>query len=176
MGLLVLSLCLNVYLGWKVKHPSVPGNTAKLSPGMKVDPVTALGQDGKPLTISYNGSDKPTVFYVITPSCIWCRRNQANINKVADTEVNDFRFIGLSLAEPGLKEYLAKHHLEFPVYAGVTTETIKSLGLGSTPQTIVVSPDGKVLRVWMGAYVDEIRPEVEAYFGIQLPGLTSVIE
>ena len=176
MGLLVLSLCLNVYLGWKIKQPNVPGNTAKLSPGTKVDPVTALGHDGKPLTISYNGSDKPTVFYVITPSCIWCRRNQANINKVADTKVNDFRFIGLSLAEPGLKEYVEKHHLEFPIYAGLTKETIQSLGLGSTPQTIVVSPEGKILRVWMGAYDNETRREVEAYFGVQLPGLTSVSE
>ena len=95
---------------------------------------------------------------------------------VADTKVNDFRFIGLSLAEPGLKEYVEEHHLKFPIYAGLTRETIQSLGLGRTPQTIVVSPEGKILKVWMGAYVEEMRPEVEAYFGVQLPGLTSASE
>lgn len=174
MVLLVISLCLNVYLGWKVKHGNVQAITPKLSPGMKVDPVTALGHDGKPFTISYNGSDKPTVFYVITPSCIWCKRNQANINKVADTKANDFRFIGLSLAEPGLKEYVEDHHLKFPMHTGLTRETIQSLGLGSTPQTIVVSPEGKILKVWMGAYDEEVRSEVEAFFGVQLPGLTSL--
>jgi peroxiredoxin len=174
MVLLVISLCLNVYLGWKVKQGNVQAIIPKLSLGMKVDPVTALGHDGKPFTISYNGSDRPTVFYVITPSCIWCKRNQANINKVADTKANDFRFIGLSLAEPGLKEYVEEHHLKFPTYTGLTRETIKSLGLGSTPQTIVVSPEGKILKVWMGAYDEEVRSEVEAYFGVQLPGLTSL--
>ena len=111
---------------------------------------------------------------MITPSCIWCKRNQANINKVADTKANDFRFIGLSLAEPGLKEYVEDHHLKFPMHTGLTRETIQSLGLGSTPQTIVVSPEGKILKVWMGAYDEEVRSEVEAFFGVQLPGLTSL--
>ena len=64
----MVSLCLNVYLGWKVKQGTIQNvqeNTVKLSPGMKVDHVSALASDRKPLTISYNSSDKPTVFYVI---------------------------------------------------------------------------------------------------------------
>ena len=178
MLLLVASLCLNVYLGWKVKHgtSTVEQNTAKLSPGMKIDPVTALGADGKPLTISYDSTNKPTVFYVISPSCIWCRRNQANINKLMDSKAGDFRFIGLSLADSGLKEYVEDHHLKFPVYTGLKEETIRSLGLGGTPETIVVSPEGKILKVWAGAYVERLQPEVEAYFEVQLPGLTSLNE
>ncbi len=171
--LLVASLSLNVYLGWKVKRGNVQDDTVKLSPGMKVDPVTAVGLDGKLVTISYNGTNKPTVFYVITPSCIWCRRNQTNIDTLAETKANDFRFVGLSLAEAGLKEYVEEHHLKFPVYARLTAETIQSLGLGGTPQTIIVSPEGEILKVWAGAYVDSLRSEVEAYFGMQLPGLTS---
>lgn len=151
--LLIASLSLNVYLGWSIKQRgSVPQNTTTLLPGMTVDQVTAIGTDGNPLTILYNDTDKPTVFYVITPSCIWCKRNQANINKVAETKSNDFRFIGLSLAEPGLKEYIEEHHFKFPVYTGLTARTLQSLGLGSTPQTIVISPEGKVLKVWTGAY------------------------
>lgn len=174
--LLVGSLSLNVYLGWKVKQGGLKQDIAKLSPGMKVDPVTAVGLDGQPVTISYNSTNKPTVFYVITPSCIWCRRNQANVDRIADMKATDFRFVGLSLAEPGLKEYVEEHHFKFPVYARLTAETIQSLGLGGTPQTIVVSPKGKILKVWTGAYVESLRSEVEAYFGTQLPGLTSASE
>jgi len=174
--LLLASLSLNVYLGWKVKQTptasSVPPITARISPGLKVDPVTAVGLDGKQLTIAFDTTDKPTVFYVVSPSCIWCERNKANIGTLTATKGNDFRFIGLSLAESGLKEYVDRHHLNFPMYTRLTSGTISSLGLGGTPQTIVISPDGRVLKNWIGAYTEQLQPEVESYFGIQLPGLT----
>ena len=175
--ILAASLCLNVYLGWRVRQGGpAPPDTNKLTSGMKVDPVPAVGLDGKPSTISFADTNKPTVFYVLTPSCIWCRRNQANIAKSVETRANDFRFIALSLADSGLKEYVEQHHLKFPVYSGLKEETIQALGLGGTPQTIVVSPAGEVLKVWRGAYVENSRSEVEAYFGIQLPGLVSASE
>ena len=175
--LLLLSLSLNVYLGWQVKkaktQSSVQQNTFKLSPGMKVESVAAVALDGKPVTISYQDSDKPTVFYVLSPSCVWCERNQANIDKLAELKGNDFRFIGLSLVEPGLKEYLEKHRLKFPTYTRLTSKAIDSLGLGGTPQTIVISPDGRVLKIWRGAYIEQVQPELEEYFQIRLPGLTA---
>ena len=177
MLLLVTSLCLNVYLGWQVKlskKGSPPQKIAELSPGMKVNTFTAVNLQGVHLTISYDDTNKPTVFYVISPGCIWCKRNQANIDKLADTKGNDFRFIGLSLTDSGLREYIGEHPLKFPIYTGLTSETITSLGLGSTPHTIVISPQGEVLKSWTGAYIENLQPDVEAYFGVQLPGLTSV--
>jgi hypothetical protein len=175
--LLIASLSLNVYLGWRVRQASPPStnpqNLVKLLPGTNVNPVTAVGLDGKQHTISYGDTDKPTVFYILSPSCIWCVRNQSNIDQLARLKGNEFRFIGLSLAEPGLKDYVEGHQLNFPMYARLTSETSRSLGLGGTPQTIVISPDGRVLKNWTGAYIEHLRPEVEAYFGIRLPGLTS---
>ena len=170
--LLVVSLALNVYLGWKLKQaPIIQPSASKPLVGKKVDPVTARGLDGKPVTITYNESNKPTVYYVMTPSCIWCRRNQGNINKIAETKANDFRFVGLSLAEEGLQQYADEHPLKFPIYTGLTEGTVRALGLGSTPQTIIVAPGGQVVKVWTGAYIDKLQPEIEAYFGTQLPGL-----
>ena len=174
--LLLTSLSLNVYLGWRVRQATPPSSvqqsTFKLSPGMKVEPFTAIGANGEPVTISYGDSDKPTVFYVLSPSCIWCERNQANIDRLAEAKGNEFRFIGLSLYEPGLKEYLEKHRLKFPTYTRLTSETINSLGLGGTPQTIVISPEGRVLKNWSGAYMKQLQPELEKYFQVSLPGLT----
>ena len=37
------------------------------------------------------------------------------------------------------------------------SETIKAYKLGSTPQTLVISRDGKVLKNWVGAYVGKAR-------------------
>jgi len=175
--LLVASLFLNVYLGWRVKqvgtHPGTQRSSLQLSPGTKVDPFTAVGLDGNQQTISYAATDKPTVFYVLSPSCVWCERNKANIERLVELKGNDFRFIGLSLTEAGLKEYAEGHHLKFPIYTRLTSKTIDSLGLGGTPQTIVISPEGLVLKNWKGAYAELTQPEVEAYFGLRLPGLPS---
>ncbi|MDX6613005.1 MAG: hypothetical protein QOD75_2191 [Blastocatellia bacterium] len=175
--LLVASLFLNVYLGWKVRQAGKslngPPNTSSLSPGVKVKPFTAVGLDGTQQTISYETTNKPTVFYVVSPSCVWCERNRANFDKLTELKGNDFGFIGLSLSETGLKEYVERQHLKFPIYMQLKSETIQALGLGSTPQTIVISPEGKVLKNWTGAYIENLQPEVEAYFGIRLPGLTS---
>ena len=173
--LLVASLSLNVYLGWKIRQgtTSIAQNTVILSPGTKVDPVTAVTFDGIQHTISYESTNKPTVLYVLSPTCVWCDQNNANFKRLNELRGNDFRFVGLSLAEPGLKAYVDTHQLEFPVYMQLTTETIQALGLGSTPQTIVISPEGRVLKNWVGAYIGPLRPEVEAYFGITLPGITS---
>jgi hypothetical protein len=51
--------------------------------------------------------------------------------------------------------------------------TDHSLGLGSTPQTIVISPEGRVLKNWTGSYGEQVQAELEEYFQIRLPGLTA---
>src|SRR5712692_7532311 len=82
-----------------------------------------------------------------------------------------YRFIGLSLSEAALAEYVAKNDLKLPVYSGLSPETLKTYKLGSTPQTIVISPQGKVLEDWAGAYVGDRKSQVEAFFHVTLPGL-----
>ena len=173
MLLLVASLSLNVYLGWRVKRGSVdPDIPHKVEPGTIVGPITALSLDGTAQTISYRETAKPTVLYVLSPECIWCERNRDNIAKL--TELGDrFRFVGISLTERGLSEYVKKYQFKFPIYMRVTPESMTSLGLGTTPQTIVISPEGRVLKVWSGAYTERTRGEIEEYFQTRLPGLTS---
>lgn len=172
--LLIASLSLNVYLGWKVKRgtPSDSQNTVKLSPGMTVQPMTAMNLGGKQETISYAEHGKPTVIYVFTPSCSWCDRNNQNIKTIVGLKRESFRFIGLSLADDGLSGYVESHQLTFPVYRSLAPEAIEMLGLGSTPQTIVISPDGRIVKNWIGAFGGGLKPQVEEFFNVQLPGLT----
>jgi hypothetical protein len=70
-----------------------------------------------------------------------------------------------------LTEYVAKNELKFPIYARLSPETLKTYKLGGTPQTIVVSPDGRVLKDWVGAYAGDQKSQVEAFFHVSLPGL-----
>jgi len=88
-----------------------------------------------------------------------------------DKERGQYRFIGLSLSEETLREYVVKNDLNLPVYSGLSPETLKAYKLGSTPQTIVISPEGKVLEDWAGAYVGNQKSQVEAFFHVSLPGI-----
>jgi hypothetical protein len=85
---------------------------------------------------------------------------------------NSFRFIGLTLSDQNLATYLESHQLDFPIYKTVAPESIEMLGLASTPQTIVIRSDGKVLKNWVGAFTGRVQPEIEQFFNVRLPGLT----
>ena len=176
--LLLASLSLNVYLGWSVKRlsfaPAKPPDAPKLSAGVTVEPITAATLNGEQETIRYADSDKPTVFYVFSPTCVWCERNTKNINAIAGSKADSFRFIGLSLDDQNLTKYVEAHHMSFPVYKGVSQESVQMLGLGPTPQTIVISPDGHVLKNWSGAYSASVQPQVEEFFNVRLPGLVAL--
>lgn len=173
IAIVMAALALAVYL---VQRPAQAPwirsrQVASLAPGAIVRPITATDLAGDRKIIDYRNYDKPTVIYVFSPSCVWCARNTKNINALASRKAEAFHFISLSLSEVGLMDYLNSHHLDFAIYKDIASESLQMLGLGATPQTIVVSRDGRILKNWIGAFGPESQPEIEEFFGIQLPGL-----
>jgi len=63
--------------------------------------------------------------------------------------------------------------MPFSSYANIPPNVVSALNLVSTPQTLVVSPNGKLLKHWRGAFAGKIQAEIEQYFGVKLPGLGS---
>ena len=175
LGLLLASVTLNVVLArrvWSFNHSqSIRISEHLLNVGTGVVPIIAKRLDGQLEVISYQGTNQPTVLYIFTPPCVWCARNVDNLKTLLDKERGQYRFIGLSLSENTLGEYVAKNDLRLPVYSGLSAETRAAYKLGGTPQTIVISPEGKVLRDWVGAYVGDQKSQVEAFFHVSLPGL-----
>jgi len=173
--LLLASVSLNVFLAHKVwsftQFESIKASGRMARVGTSVPPITANLLGGQHEVISYHDTKQATVLYIFTPPCIWCARNMDNLKTLLTREAGEYRFIGVSLSEQGLGEYVAKNDLKIPVYSGLSPETLKTYKLGSTPQTIVISPEGKVLRNWMGAYVGDQKSQVEAFFHVTLPGL-----
>jgi len=176
MLILVLggSLALNVRLGWKLRglESTVAGlrTPYRLPSGVTLPPIPATDLGGKPAVITYAGYP-PTVLYVFAPPCRWCARNLANIQALASARGGTYRFVGLSLSDTGLREYVAANNLRFPVYTRVAPEAIRALRLGGTPHTLVVSSEGKLLKNWVGAYGNDLQREIERYFDVRLPGL-----
>jgi peroxiredoxin len=172
---LVVSVALNVVLAHRVR--TITGAQSAriaerlLSVGTSVPAITAKRLDGQEETISYGGANQATVLYVFTPPCTWCARNVDNFKTLISKDGGQYRLIGLSLSDQGLAEYVSKNELKLPVYSGLSEETKRAYKLSGTPETIVVSPEGKVLQNWMGAYVGDQQKQVEAFFQVKLPGL-----
>ena len=168
-------MILNVLLAHKVRSLTHARSAIitehQLKIGTIVQPIKAKRLGGAQEVISYQGTKQPTVLYVFTPPCTWCARNMDNLKTLLDKEKGQYRFIGLSLSEKTLPEYIAKNDLELPIYSALSPETLMTYKLGSTPQTIVISPEGKVLQDWAGAYTGDQKSQVEAFFHVTLPGL-----
>jgi len=175
LGLLLASVTLNVVLArrvWSFTHEqSIIAAERRLKVGTVVPPIAAKSVSEQPGVILYQSEQPSTVLYILTPKCPWCARNMDNFKTLVDKKSAQYRFIGLSLSEVGLAPYVAKNELNLPVYSGLSAETLKTYKLGSTPQTIVISPEGKVLQDWVGAYVGDQKFQVEAFFHVTLPGL-----
>jgi peroxiredoxin len=172
---LVLSVIVNVLLTHRVRSLTdalsarIAGVQLKI--GTTVPPITARRLDSQQEVIAYQSTNQPTVLYIFTPPCAWCARNMDNFKTLLDKEGGHYRFIALSLSDEGLAQYVAKNKLKTPIYSDLSTEVKKAYKLSGTPQTIVVSPEGRVLQTWMGAYVGDQKSQVEAFFHLSLPGL-----
>lgn len=84
---------------------------------------------------------------------------------------NRYRFVALSLSANKLSYYVKENQLEFPIYTDLPILTMRDYKLGGTPETIVVSPQGQVTRIWSGAFAEDLQKEVENYFSVKLPGI-----
>ena len=176
-GLVLLgaSVTLNVVLAHKVRSllrpRSLEGSARLLEIGESVPPITARKVDGEIETISYSKSDRPTVLYVFTPACSWCARNLENIKTLRRLRGAEYRFIGLSLSREGVSSNLAVHGFDLSTYTDLSKDALEAYKLHGTPQTIVISPEGRVIQNWMGAYVGHQKSQIEAFFHVSLPGI-----
>jgi peroxiredoxin len=179
--LLLLSVVLNVSLARKVaslKDTLRQANDyGQLKAGDTVPEIEGLSLDGSRRTVFFGEVAVPTVLYVFTPQCSWCKENLPNLHALIDGSNNsssaDYRVLGVSLNQEGLAQYVKDERLTFPVYSDLSAPVRSAYHMVMTPTTIVVSPDRKVLKVWMGAYQEETFREIQAYLHITMPGTPS---
>jgi peroxiredoxin len=176
--ILLVSLSVNLLLAYRIKGMSEAAAKAStprvLVAGESVPPFEASSLGGRREVVSYAGGDRPVVLYVFSPTCSWCERNLENFKALLSQKGDAYRFVGLSVTDRGLKEYVADKRLDLPVYYDPAEDAAGEYKIGGTPQTLVISPEGKVLQNWVGAYVGPQQAEVEKFFGVRLPGVAPV--
>lgn len=180
--LLVCSLGMNLLLARRVgslnNRVTEIRSELRLSEGDKVPSMTINAKDpqGRAAIFDYRTNKLPTVVFVISPTCKWCTQNIMNMRALVEKASDRYQFVGFSLSSDKLNDYVTQNKLDFPVYTDLPLNPTSSYKLGGTPQTIVVSPAGEVMKVWNGAFADSLQKDVESYFGISLPGLMDPVK
>src|SRR5260221_312572 len=110
---LAASMALNIALTYKLRQfggLNRPLTEKSLKAGTVVPAFQAADLKGQAQTIAYNiaynKDSKPTVLYVFTPQCGWCKKNLDNLKHMIAKKGDEYRFIGLSLTKEGLPEYV----------------------------------------------------------------------
>ncbi len=75
------------------------------------------------------------------------------------------------MSEKDLPDYITSKDFHFPVLTRLSLDTLKTYKLGGTPQTLVISSEGRVQKTWMGAYMGDTKKDIEAFFNVRLPDL-----
>jgi peroxiredoxin len=167
---LSISVTLNGLQGMRIlkieDELSVKGPLAE---GDRVPNLVGKDLVGKDQTIAFGGSPLPTLLYVFSPSCVWCERNAGSINSLAEKLAGTkARVVGVSLASEGLQEFVDRHHIAFPVLTEIPSSLGEAYKLGPTPETIIVSPQGKVVMNWTGAFSGPAGPLIEKFFSLRI--------
>lgn len=180
LSVLFISGALNFMLARQVKNDFKVIHDMKaakrLGVGTKVPNIAGKSPDGKPIEINFATLGKPTILYVFTPTCGWCKRNFNNMMALHRNVEGRYAFVGVSLTSADVAKYVKQQAIDYQVVDEIPDSVKDSYKLGGTPTTIVVSPDNKVLKIWFGAYDGQLLTEVSNYFEVSLPGLTPRID
>jgi hypothetical protein len=178
LPILIISVGLNVVLAGRVNVLQSAVRTLKsdgrLKIGTKVSAIEGTTVDKSPLSIRFNDTNVPTVLYVMRPGCIWCQRNHSNLKTLLAEAGSKYRFFVVSLEADGAAKYQADHPVSATMITNLSENTKREFKLGGTPQTLVISPAGVVLKNWVGAYTGPNESEVQKEFSVKLPGLLEI--
>lgn len=177
VALLVVSLGLDLFLAWRVRR--LEGIVDGMTPlqttsvvGESLKPFNCDGASGNKKSVTFNDSTRPVVLYFFNPHCHWCALNLENIKALAKARHREFRFIGISLEGPDLRSYISSASLGFPVCSVKSYSTVRGMTVAGTPQMLVVSHKGQVVKNWVGALAGSRLTGAEGYFKVNLPGIT----
>jgi len=175
VGLLVgvaAMTCAMVYIGLQLHQARTPpAPRPALAAGATVPSMEAQEIGGTSALVKFEDDPRPTVIYVFSPTCVWCKRNLDNLKALVSADHGRFRWVGLSTLNAGVNDYLKSNHLGFDeVLVNPSAATMAAYHIGATPETFVVGADHRLLADWRGAFAsDPIRSEVQKFFALTLP-------
>jgi hypothetical protein len=126
-----------------------------------IPPLSVRTMGGERRVLRFSSDRRPTVLYFVSASCIWCAQNALRVKQLARLKETRYRFIAVSLSRA-----VAQHmeQLGFEVVFSPNADRFRPYGIQGTPYTLVVSPEGNILRGWPGAYIGSVCESITRFF------------
>lgn len=139
----------------------------ELNPGTRLPAIEGSNAEGNKIRVGYERETRRTLLLVYSPQCGSCTENMPvwhTLLRRADRD--SVRIVGLSILASGAIDYARKHDLNgIETLTEISPKVRTAYRLNLTPQTILISPDGVVEKVWSGVLGDEEREEIERWAG-----------
>jgi hypothetical protein len=147
---LAASVALNLTLSVKLRDV-LRATPSAIERGAVLPELALHSGSGGSVHITYGPGERATVFYYYSPTCRWCERNWASVDALIAQVQTRFRFVAVSAAPPP-PAILRRLAQSVTIGYGLSPELQRRYGFGGTPHTLVVSPEGRVVQSWVGAY------------------------
>jgi peroxiredoxin len=173
--LLVSAVVITVCLALRLKQvqdtlPVAPFRTSERAPTLRLQPVR-----GSTEVLTFDRGALPVLLYWFSPHCSWCEVNFANFQELAAQSVGRYKFVPISTASlTDLHAYVSSKGIQYPVY-NISTGAASDYRLQGTPDTLLLSPRGVMIRHWPGAYMPSRLTEIESVLAINLPGFARTV-
>lgn len=135
LALLAGSLTLNVYLGAKLG--GMPRVNGELVPGIRMPTLHALDPAGARTAVDWGRDGRPTVLYIFSPSCVWCRGIDDLVGGLPDPRKAQR---GRRLAGYDLGRLPNRHRLVHLASIEVRADGTQNIGHKSKPFLVKASP------------------------------------
>jgi hypothetical protein len=167
--LLVVSISLNVVQSHRLRAAG-RGVEVDLRTGTAVPLVDGTSVTGESRQIRYGAGTLPTIVYFFNPRCGWCERNWDSLATLERATRGRYRLIAVTTAKPDdYRAWAAKLPVE--TMWRISEASRQAYRFSGTPHTLVVSPEGRVVTSWVGAYTGAAKTRVERFFRVSLPEL-----
>jgi peroxiredoxin len=122
------------------------------------------GQDifGENVSYRYSEDEEHTLLFWFSPTCSPCEDNHEFWNELYDQyHEQGVRFLGMCACESGeARDAATNSGFEFTIMSASDPFIVDAYKGNVLPQTVHVSPTGKILDVWPGALTSQQKNEI----------------
>lgn len=169
----IILVGLNIVLTFQNRNlkATIRQGEVALAEGQSMPGIAGKDLEGKEQTFDWGKDSRKTLLMNFSPRCGYCHENMSNWTAILqEIDKSLYRIVMVSSISDGAKEYIEKYKIkDIPVIVEPEPKVLVNYLMHITPQTILLNPDGKIAKVWVGRFIDDQKPQIEQFLNVNLP-------